>query len=166
MSVGIDAKIETLKTRFNANLFTTMTYTAYGRAFVNEKGEDKQPEVQTASSTEYVEKLLNDNVAGHSFFIVENEPEYLGGSNFKANVGIYFAVNLDTLYPSVTERAVESLHADVLKQINYSPFNLVGITMGLEAFSEFGFVKAMDNLEPYYLVRFNTEIEYNQTCNN
>jgi len=166
--IGLDAKIEAQKSVFNNKLFTSVvgnTYASYGRAFWNERQGQKIPELQVLSSTEYKEVLLDDSIDGLSFFLPEPQIA-VTGSNMTANVGIYFAVNLDVLYPSVTERAVEYLHRDVLNLLPNNGFNVTGIVMGLEAFSQFGFVKESDNLEPFYLVRFDTEIEYNQNCTN
>ena len=85
----------------------------------------------------------------------------MGGSNFKSKVEIYFSVNLDTLYPTVTERAVEYLHRDVVKELNNYSFDIIKYVGELKAFERFGLVKETDNMEPFYLVRFDTEIEYN-----
>jgi len=167
--IGIDAKIETLRARFASKLFADVvgnTYASYGRAFIT-KRRDKDgnvvdiPELQISSTTKYQEVLPNRKIDGHSFFIVQEEREPLGGSNFKSKVEIYFSINLDTLYPNVTERAVEYLHRDVVKELNNYSFDIIEYVSDLKAFERFGLVKETDNIEPWYLVRFDTEIEYN-----
>lgn len=166
--IGIDAKIETLRARFAAKLFTDIagnTYASLGRSFIVNDAEGETPKLQTPSTTEYVDVLPNDNIDGHSFFLVESEV-LKTEDGYTATVGIYFAVDLGILYPAVTERAVEYLHRDVIKQIETSSFEVTQIVTGLDAFSDFNLTKDSDNLEPWYLVRFDTEIEYKLSCNN
>ena len=170
-NIGIDAKIESLRARFEAKLFTSNTYTSYGRAFLNKRddkgNEGDVPELLTSGNNEYIDVLPDSGTDGHSFFIVKNSPEFLGGSFYSAEVSIYFAVNLRKLYPSINERAVEYLHRDVTRQISYSsPFQITTYEQGLPAFDEFVRVKEIDNMSPYYLVRFDMEIEYNLNCTN
>jgi len=170
--IGIDVKIEALRARFASKLFADVvgnTYVSYGRAFItNRKDKDGRiidvPELQIASTKKYQEVLPNRKIEGHSFFLVSSDIEVKINSELKADVSIYFSVNLDTLYPNVTERAVEYLHRDVLNEIRDSEFDVKKITTGLKAFENFGLVKETDNMEPFYLVRFDTEINYNQNC--
>lgn len=167
--IGLDATINTLKTEFDTRLFTDVvgnTYASYGRAFWTKRKGNDVPELQIASSKEYQDCLPNDSIDGHSFFLAEPEIEAINEVDLKATVGIYFAVNLDVLYPSVTERAVEYLHRDVLQILGDSPFEISKIVQGSTAFERFGFVKDSDTLEPFYLVRFDTEVIYNETCTN
>jgi|GEM_PF-1631721 len=167
--IGIDYKIDVLRAVFQASLFTSVvgnTYTAYGRAFVNtNEFEESVPQVQTPSTNEYVSVKFNDGLDGLSFMVVEPAVDFVNGS-LKANVAIYFAVNLDVLYPTVTERAVEYLHRDVINIVKYTAFKITKIITGLDAYANFGLVKVSDNMEPHYLVRFDTEIEYLQGCTN
>ena len=163
MSIGVDYKIDILKTSFNTNLFTDIasnTYTAYGRAYLNERDGQKIPEIQTASTTEYSEVLLDTGVDGLSFMVVDPEIEPISQLDYMATVNVYFAVNLDILYPDVTERATEYLHRDVGKWLNDSEFDITKIVSGREAFKDFDLIKEGDNLEPFYLCKFETEVEY------
>lgn len=157
--IDLDKKIETLQTKLNANLWTAKTYTAYHRAFVNLRDGLRVPEVQIEDSTEYADKLLDDNES-LSFFVVDPIRAVITPSTHEATVYLYFAVNLDHLY-SVTERAEEYLIRDVTSEVRYSEFQLQGIKTGLTAFTDdFDFVKEGDNMEPMFLVRFETLVEY------
>ena len=159
--IGLDKIIEAERVKFAANLFDGFTYTAYHRAFLNKKIRGIVPEIQVAGTEKYKEVLLNTRVDAHSFFVVRPDIEIEGGGLFRAKVDIYFAVNLDTLYTSaVTERAVEYLHRDVSAQLIRGRFVLVHLVTGLDAFDEFSLVKGGDNMEPFYLAKFETEIEY------
>lgn len=157
--IGIDAKIETLRTAFVRDLWKTYDYTAYHRAFLNERDEKVVPEI-LSSGNEYIEVQLNDNIAGLSFFVVQNDYTAKTQTQMSGTVNIYFAVNLKTLYPLISERALEYLHRDVLEIIKYSSFMITGITTGRDAFSDFD-IQIGDNMQPFYLVKFATELEWN-----
>ena len=153
--IGIDAKIERVRTLFEQELFLDYSYNSYGRAFINERDGKKIPE-RYVSDNEYQEVLLNDRVACTSFFSVEND--YTVDRNLlSGTVNIYFSCNLSTVYPSVSERAVEYLHRDVSAILKRESFELTGITSGADAFSDFDF---SDNMQPFYLVRFKTETSW------
>ena len=157
--IGVDYKIDLLRAQF-ASLFST-GFTAYGRAFVNQKEEGLIPEVLDGS--DYKDVLLDDNLQkGLCFFVVENDEEPLesSGVDYLAKVSIYFAVNLSLIYPTVTERAVSYLHRDVIEEISDSEFTVLAFRKGLPAFEAFDMVKPSDNMQPFYLVRFETEVEY------
>ena len=158
--IALDKIIETERVSMAANLFTGKTYTAFHRAFLNEKDGGRVPEIQVSGTEEYQEVLRDSSVAAHSFFVVRSGIEVLNGELFKAEVDIYFAVNLDTLYSTVDERAVEYLHRDVYAQLKRGRFSLVNLITGLDAFAEFDFVKGVDNMEPFYLSKFETKVEY------
>jgi len=158
--VGIDVLIEAQRLIFEDNLFVGSTYVSYHRAFVNEKTGVNIPEIHVSDSNEYTEVLLNDKIDGHSFFVVRPNISVLDGALLTANVDIYFALNLDKLYPSATQRAVEYAHRDILALLTRTRFMLKEIVTGLQAFDDFGFIDLKDNMEPFYLVKFETEIEY------
>jgi len=157
---GVDVKIEALRELFETRLFTSSDYISYRRAFITLRDGKFIPELQTLSSTDYKEVLLNSASAGHSFFVVDSELDAITPIDFSADVSIYFAVNLHKLYVGVPEREVEYMHKDVMEYINMSAFKIQSIITGLKAFEEFDNVKEGDNLEPFYLVRFKTKVEY------
>lgn len=168
--IGLDYKIEQLRARFEAKLFTDVsghTYSSLGRAFWTKKTDEDGrildiPRLQTSDTVKYVEVLPNHRIDGHSFFISDTGIDI--GIDLKSKVSIYFSVNLDKLYPNISERAVEYLHRDVIKALNTIQFKLLHIETDLPAFNRFGFIEEINNLEPYYLVRFDTEVEYTLKC--
>ena len=169
--IGLDARIEELKDLFTTKLFTDVannTYTSYGRAYWLKRKDEQTgvvfdvPELLISATQKYQDVLPNHKIHGHSFFIADTGIDI--GGYLISKVSIYFAINLDVLYPNVTERAVEYLHKDVIKVINMSLFKLIHIETDLPAFERFGFVKETDNMQPYYLVRFDTKIEYIIKC--
>lgn len=157
--IDLDARIERLQTELNT-MFTGLGYTAYHRAFVNLRDGQRVPETQTASTTEYVDRLLDTGVS-LSFFVVDPDRTVNDGLEMESRVYLYYAVDLNTLYSTVTERAEEYLIRDVIRKIKYSEFRLQGVKTGLTAFTDdFDFVKEGDNLEPYFLCRFDTLVTH------
>jgi len=161
--IGIDYKIDRLRAVFASSLFTSVdgnTYTSYGRAFVLNKGDIVSPQIQIPDSKEYKPVLFNDSLDGQSFMVVQSVVEGETYIDMIGNVDIYFSVNLNKLYPNVSERAVEYLHKDILELLSYSEFEFVSYTQGYDAFAEFTDVKDSDNMQPYYLVKFSTRVEF------
>ena len=160
--IGIDSIIETLRLQFVSKLWTSYpTYSAKGRAFLNVRDGRIVPEV-LVTGNEYQEVMLDDTLPAHSFFVV-GDVYNVDRSAVSCDVDIYFAVNLKTVYPSVTERAVEYVHRDILKELNYGIFKTTKITTGREAFKEFD-VAIGDNMQPFYLVKFSTVIGNVNIC--
>lgn len=159
--IGIDKQIEKAKVQI---LKKIPSLTGYGRAYLNLRDEiGVIPEVLTEGTKQYKEVLMNTSIDGLCFFVVESDYTVTGNTYNTVNVGLYFAVNLVKLYPTITERAIEYLHRDVQNALKHGKFNVTNITMGREAFSGFAdsFVKIGDNMQPYYLCKFTTTIEYN-----
>ncbi len=156
MSIGIDFELDKIATRLNAKLWVSpLTYTAFGRAYVNNRDGQRIPEVNIASSTEYIDKLIDDTKSGISFFVVDNDYSTRGdGRSFEANVNLYFAVNSNVLYPLVTERATEYVIRDINAQLTRSKFKTESVTIGQDAFSDFDLIKDGDDMRPFLLLRF------------
>jgi len=158
--IDLDAHILKIQNRFTAKLFVGLGYVAYHRAFVNLRDGRRIPETQTAGTKDYVDRLL-DTSQSQSFFVVDDNRTMLAPNTFLSKVYIYFAVNLDILYPSVTERAEEHLMRDVYKMLRYTDFEIEEVKTGLKSFTDdFDFIKEGDNMEPYFLCRFQTLINY------
>jgi len=166
--IGVDVKIEELRKVFEDYLWTTTSYISYGRAFVIKRMGEKTPNIYLENNLDYQDVLINDRVDAGSFFIVRPDRPPLGNSfsDYNAEVDIYFSVKLDKTYTAVTERAVEYVHRDVINLISGSDFKNPKIVTGDKAFSDFGFVKIGDNMQPFYLVKFETSVDYklNENC--
>lgn len=162
MSKGIDIQIDRLLAKFNSDLWASYNPSFYGRIFRNEENGDVNPE-RYIGNGDYEDVLLSDFKSALCFFDVQPTEEY--SSQFTSEVWICFAVNLETLYPSVTERATEYAHEDVLKLIKrIGGWNVTGLVRGLPAFNDYSRVKDGDNMQPFYLFRFNCEVKYTKNC--
>jgi len=159
--IGIDAEIEKAKAELVKNI---PTLTTYGRANLNERDEiGIVPEVLIYGTNEYKDVLIDTSIDGLCFFVQENDIDISNRTYNNVEVSIYFAVNLKKLYPTVQERATEYLHRDILNSLRDGKFEVTSITRGRSSFSDFAaeFVKIGDNMQPYYLCKVSTEIEYN-----
>lgn len=164
MSKGVDIPIDALVSKFVSDLWTTNNNNIFrGRIQRTIRSEGTFPEWYNPTTEDYEDVELDDNYDCISFFDVQPTEEY--DNRFKADVWICFAINLKALYPSVSERATEYAHEDVLKIIKKkSSFKPTGLVRGLDAFSDYELVKESDNMNQFYLFRFNTEIVYPQNC--
>ena len=162
MSKGIDIPIDALVLRFTNELWTESNNVFRGRIQRTLRKGEIFPEYYNPTTKRYEDVLLNKKVDSTCFFDVQPTEEYNG--YFVSDVWICFAINLKTLYPSVTERATEYAHEDVLKIIKRTSFKPKGLVRGLDAFSEYNLVKQTDSMNQFYLFRFNTTVKYPQNC--
>ena len=162
MSKGIDIPIEELISKFTSNLWTGFDTIYRGRIQRNERDGDVIPEWFNPDTNEYEDILLNDKVDATVFVDVQPEEDYT--SRFSANVAICFAINIKTLYPSVTERATEYAHADAMSVIKKTKFKPNKLIRGLDAFKDYKLVKQTDNMNQFYLFKIEATIVYPQNC--
>jgi len=149
--IGIDRKIDLLATYLKTKLFVGKLYTANGRAFINVRDGRKIPEI-LSSGNEYQEVKLDDRLDVQSFCIVLDDYK-VNNEYIDAKVDIYFKVNLKVCYPTITERAIEYAHRDVLHALRYSEFNANGITQNWGIFED-----TFDNMSPDYLFKVSTNV--------
>ena len=162
MSKGIDIPIEALVTKFTNKLWVGNNNVFRGRIQRVLRNGETFPEYYDSTEKRYKDVLLNSKVDSTVFFDVQPTEEY--ANQFRADAWICFSVNLKALYPSVSERATEYAHEAALKIIKKSSLKPVGLVRGLDAFSEYDLVKQTDNMNDFYLFRFNTTIVYPQNC--
>jgi hypothetical protein len=164
VSKGIDIPIDALVAKFVSKLWKGRNNTFKGRIQRTLRDGDTFPEWYNATTKDYEDVLTDDTVDSVIFFDVQSSEDY-NGSQFISDVWICGAVKLKALYPSITERATEYAHEDVLKIIKKnSSLKPTGLVRGLDAFSEYNLVKETDNMNQFYLFRINTEIKYPQNC--
>jgi hypothetical protein len=149
---GIDKKIKQLQNLLFDKLWTSYTYDSYGRSYTK---DDKQ--IAFSSGIDY--KLLtgNDKINAFSFFVMDSSNQ-IDVNYFRAEVSIYFIVDLSKCYPAVTNRADENAHEDVLDILNLEPYGFkpTNITWGADIFE--GLKKA--DLQPYHVFKVQTEVIY------
>lgn len=162
MSKGIDIPINELVSKFTDKLWVGNNNVFRGRIQRLLKDGETYPEYYDATEKRYKDVLLNKKVDSTVFFDVQSSEDY--EYRLTANVWICFAINLGKLYPSVSERATEYAHEDVIKIIEKSSFKTTGLVRGLAAFSDYNLVKETDNMNQFYLFRIETVVKYPQKC--
>ena len=113
--VGIDFRIDQIQRK----LFTELTvnqdkvwtnYESYHRAYKNESQQGKVPEVYVGEG-EYKELFTNEEFSATSFFLVDNSKPF--ASKYTVSVSLIYQVILNEIYPSISHRADEEVHAAV-----------------------------------------------------
>jgi hypothetical protein len=162
MSKGVDIPINSLVETMTNKLWTGNTTDYNGRVYDNEKKAKNQllginPEIFD-SGIDYKEKLLSDKLDATVFFRV-TDTDYEERISI---VQIYFSVNLEKLYPTVTtERADEYAVNEATKLIKWSEFRIQNVVRGKPAFDDyFGADQNSDDMQPFYLFRLDTEVSY------
>lgn len=164
--MGIDDQIEKLRLLFESNLWSGKKAVFYGRCFRNERNDGLIPEISIGGS--YKEVLLQDFNGATVFFDVEplRSARVIDSSDITANVSIYFAVDLDKLYPGLDRlKQTENAYKDSIDIINHSAFTFNAFETGFSSYSVWTYDKAsIDNMQPYHLFRVDTTINYNLIC--
>lgn len=156
---GVDVYIEPMKEMLQADLWDGLSYTSYGRAFLNIKENFKIPEILIDGTNEYQEILFNDKLNATSFFYVHDERGY-ALNEFSVNVDVIFQVKLDKLYSTLTHRATEEALSDVERTLKGSVFKIKNIKTGLLAYENFTLRDLSEfNFQPNFLFKFETELK-------
>lgn len=167
--VGIDLPIQEMQQLFINNLWLDIPdgkKKFYHRVFNNPKDDNNRPEV-FISNNNYEEVKFNKRLDVLSWFDVsEDSEDYKFGQNFK-DVGIFFAVNLANLYPTLSHRAVEESHRDVVKIIQKNPLFKMpyDIIEGKGAYGDYDTnnLKAY-NMQPWHVFSINCSVSYSIKC--
>lgn len=154
---GVDVIIQELQDFFVRELFTAKTWNVYGRAYLNEKDGETLPEV--FNGKDYEDVLLNDAVS-HCFFLLDENRQFESG-RVTATLNIYFLLDLSVI-SSLTHRADEETLQDIIQLLELEPYGFVltSFVTGLTALSAFGKDTTNDDLQPFFVVRFEGTIIY------
>lgn len=165
--IGIDRPIQIMQQLFVANLWTSFTCSFNHRVFRNEKDGKLIPELLIDSTKEYKEVLFDDRYDVLSWFDVSDRSNSVDGTQLSQEVGIFFAVNLKKLYPTLAHRAVEEAHRDALMQIKKRPivFEVISLETGEAAYGRFSTDNLTKyNMQPYHTFRYNCNVKYSFNC--
>lgn len=170
--VGVDLAVADIQNKMFEYLTVTAgwtNYESYPRAYVNPKKGGAIPEVFTGNR-EYKECLFDDKFNVTSFFIVENSKPYDGDNgNFEASISIIFQCKLNELYPSITHRADEEMHLDLIEAIKRTAYikQLGGVITSTEDVysalsipSDYAARVALDDMSDFHVVKIDLTIKY------
>lgn len=164
---GIDRPIQEMQQLFIANLWTTSNCDFFHRVFKNERNGNTIPEILIDGTHHYEEVKFNDRKHVTSWFDVSDTTNSYDAGQINQDVGVFFAVNLKALYPTLTHRAVEEAHLDVQKQLLRMPseFEITGIVTGEAAYGDYETSGLHDyNMQPWHVFRFNCNVKYLLNC--
>lgn len=169
---GIDLPIQEMQQLFINNLWPTIDAIDkehYHRVFKNTRGDDDSvyPGVLKEGYRDYVNVEFDDKLSVLSWFDVSNKTDSYQLGQASQDVGVFFAVNLKKLYPTLDHRAVEEAHLDVQKILLKRPseFGIEGIITGMEAYGDFETTKLeASDMQPWHVFRFDCKVKYFLTC--
>lgn len=128
-AIGVDFEINKIQNKVYNYLTNVKGYTNYDsfpRVYINEHKGNTLPEF-SLNTKDYREVLFSDKKTLTSFFIVEDNRDYIDGQHFNTNCSIIFQGNLKKIFPSITHRADEELNKDCFNALKKS-FNGLQIT--------------------------------------
>lgn len=169
--IGIDKPIQDMQQQFVANLWAdkddldeyVFNRSFNTRVFKNYVDNKLKPEILIEGSNRYEEVLFDNRLDVLSWFDVSDTSDSINGTQVQWNVGIFFAVNLDKLYPSLQHRAVEEVHRDVIFQLQKkrTVFETINIDLDEKAFGDFDIDNLVNyNLQPWHTFRVNCRVKF------
>ncbi len=172
--VGIDVLIKRFQNHLHSRLITTWglvsddpLYRCYGRCYRNQTRDGYIAE-NYEGLNQYKEVYWDDSLKAISFFGSAVRAENEQGKNV-TNVHLVFFLNLAQIKASITHRADEEVHKDVLNAIgkNLHGFQVDSIETGLEnVLREYPGSRREDRLKfidmhPVHCFRINLSVSYN-----
>jgi len=169
--VGIDFPIQEMQQLFIANLWPnipTAKKEFNHRVFSNEdKDGNDYPEVLISGTNDYRRVKFDDRLSVLSWFDVADNTDSYNLGQINHSVGVFFAVNLKDLYPTLPHRATEEAHLEVQEILlkRSGEFEVTGIKRRSEAYGEYSTenLKAF-NMQPWHVFRFDCDVKYSLNC--
>lgn len=167
--IGIDYPIQIVQKSFIDELWLDVDDSKKqfnARVFRNyDKDGNIYPEIYLDNG-DYKKVRFNDNLDVLSWFDVPDTPTSFDSGYETSIVGIFFAVNIEKLYPGLSHRAVEEVHRDVLNVLDITNVQ-DGIIKGGPAFGDFNTnldsLKGF-NVQPWHVFRINYLMSYTTNC--
>jgi hypothetical protein len=169
--VGIDFPIQEMQQLFIANLWTDISASKKEfnhRVFSNkDKDGNNYPEVFIDGTNDYRRVKFDDRLSVLSWFDVSDSTGSFSGDYINQEVGVFFAVNLKDLYPTLQHRAVEESHKDVNSVLLKRPLNFstTEITTRDAAYGDFNIDNLKKyNIQPWHVFRIKCNVKYQLNC--
>lgn len=163
--VGIDKMIDRIQERLY-NRLGWSNYESYHRVYVNETENGLVPE-KFESGKDYKEVFFDDKYDATSYFVVTSPVSIDEKAAYP--VSIYFQCKLDALYPTVTHRADEEAHYDVLRVLSNN-FKRIEITSQITGIGNVYSGWRQDQIQftdmhPFHVFRIDMIINMELPCN-
>jgi len=164
--VGIDVKINSIQSKIHKALLLwpspgliTGQVDLYNRIYKLKEGLKLTP---VKFATEFSKSIFTTDKAVVGYFYERTDPVNINGM-MSYTIGNIFHVNLLTLYPSVTHRAdaeFVKFISDIYRIEPYG-FRLLSVVTGIDhVYTDFNFDEKLEDLHPYFIVRFDFNINY------
>lgn len=160
--VGIDNTIKWIQEHlwenisWNKGAFSDTDYECYHRAYRNETNSSEIWEVFT-SVNDYKEVLYDDTFLATSFFVVSNNVNVSLSGKETTDISIVFQLDLNKLYPTISHRADEEAHREVMNILLDNPIGakISRLTKGIKnVYTELGYgANKFDDLQPFHVFR-------------
>ncbi len=165
---GIDKAIQ----RHQKGIYAYLTgkvgwteYNCYGRVYKNETMNGLNPEA-FITGVEYDELFFNDKFNITSFYIVGDIIQY--DEVLKVKLSMIYQAKLSKLFPAVTHRADEEMHAEIRQYLGYNRYQVEFKEMSTgisNVYREFDKSKIKwDDMSDFHVVRFETELAFEEEC--
>lgn len=174
-AIGLDAEIDTIQVSVYNYLTNKKGYTnyeSYPRAYINEHKGNSIPEYST-DKKDYIELLFNDKFSITSYFIIQDNRQYINGQYFEVEGSIIFQANIKELYPSVSHRADEEMNKDCFNAVKKAlgGLKITNMITGLDnVYSDFTFSDdtrqrlSIIDLSQNHILKINFTLKY-KYCN-
>ena len=159
--VGIDDVIARIQKYLFDNISWTASgrYQSYQRAYKNETNDGTDFEV-FVKKNDYQDIKYDDNFFATSFFIVNDDVNFVKRKEL-SNISMIFQIDLSKLYHSVTHRADEEAHREVIDILKNNPpgWKISKLTKGIrKVYTEIGYGEnKFDDLQPCHVFRIDFE---------
>jgi hypothetical protein len=173
---GIDVPIQNMQTYLATSLAKLEIKYVFGRAFRNNKNNGFVPEVymnkgNTAGKYEYLDVFADTSLTSMVFFDVGQNHEGLKyGLLWRAPVNIIFNVDLTKWYTTLSYRAVEKVHDEVMQVLriykDHAIWNIgtsrivIGIENVYRNYSIELLKSEIVDIHPYHLFSIETSVIY------
>lgn len=165
---GIDVVIDNIQTRLSSAISWT-EFNSYPRIYKEEIDGKVIPMLYTGSK-EYQDVFTNDSLNGSLFFYHEDTRSAIDNGYFNdVTLSMVVQLNLEALYPTVTHRADEEAHNDILIQLKkISPLvKVISLVTGLKnVYSEFDTTQTQfDDISKFHVFRVDMKTVVSNDCN-
>lgn len=174
--VGLDLEMHKIQTLVYTYLTTNScvkgdysNYESYNRVYKNETKDGVVAET-FLTGNDYKDVFLNDNVGVSSFFIANDDEDYITPTRKQRTISLIFQINLSKVYPNIPHRADEEFHNEVSNALAglKKPSIKLGAKVGINnVYSEFEVQKLKDkfhDMQPYHVFRQDFEVQYDYDC--
>lgn len=161
---GVDLTIDYIQEHLNTML-SWSNVTIYPRIYKEETETGIKPKVYNTDG-DYEEVFYNDTLNGSMFFYTEDS-RTVRDETYPISLSLVVQMNLNAIYPTITHRADEEAHNDLILALNQMSLHKVnGLVTGIRnVYSEFEVNQVLlDDINEYHCFRIDMEVWVSHKC--